>query len=61
MGHRIHQLSSLADAAYVGRIGQAGKVVDAMLLILGFHTKYILNPWGMHFNAAKVLVMTFAI
>ena len=28
-----------------------------MALIIGFHTKHILNPLGMHFNAAKVSLM----
>ena len=32
-----------------------------MPLILGFYAKYILNPWGMHFNPATVLLMDFAI
>ena len=31
--------------------------MDSLPLILEFHTKYILSPWGMHFNAAKVLLM----
>ena len=33
----------------------------SMPLILGFNTKCILSPWGMHFNAAKVSLMTFVI
>ena len=32
-----------------------------MPLILGFHTKYILNPSGMYFNPAEVMLMAFAI
>ena len=32
-----------------------------MPLILGFHTKYILNPWSMNFNPTNVLLMAFAI
>ena len=32
-----------------------------MPLMLGFHTKYILNPWSMSFNPAKVSLMAFAV
>ena len=32
-----------------------------MPLMLGFETKYILNPWSISFNLAKVFLMAFAV